>query len=346
MSENILLSGNLSFLKLADLLQLLGSGGSTGILRIKTKHLPYPGLVHLYNGNPVNASTGDAMGGIDALFSLFGWTEGQFEFIDTNVSATNFIKKSRMEIILEGLRLLDDGHTKRIGQTSIPKNIPSFKENVLKGPLVDYMYIVDEEDFHDNQKIVSEGKYGNWMWVIMSGIVDVFKETPEGSFKIISIGEGAFIGSIAAFLMKGAVRNASIIARGEVQLGVLDSQRLSVEFATMSDDLKDVIISLDKRLRRIDESIVDIYLKREKKEELIKGKKLFIKQGEDKKDLFIITNGEASVVCQTNSEELYISNLFERDFIGYIPFLNIGHEPYNASVYTSENIKIKPIDVN
>ena len=68
MAGNIVLSGNLSFLNLAELLQLLGSNGSNGILRINSQHAAEPGVVFFSHGNPVHSINGE-LRGLEAIFS-------------------------------------------------------------------------------------------------------------------------------------------------------------------------------------------------------------------------------------------------------------------------------------
>ena len=53
------------------------------------------------------------------MFSLFGWTEGRFEFTQEPVACERTIKKGRMEIILDGLRLLDDGNEREAALSAV-----------------------------------------------------------------------------------------------------------------------------------------------------------------------------------------------------------------------------------
>ncbi|MGD8344465.1 MAG: DUF4388 domain-containing protein, partial [Desulfobacterales bacterium] len=94
------LSGSLDFLNLGELLNLLGSNGSSGILQIKSSYNAEAGLVYLDKGNPINATNG-TLSGLDAIFSLFGWTDGSFEFVQEEPTCQKTITKSRMEIILD-----------------------------------------------------------------------------------------------------------------------------------------------------------------------------------------------------------------------------------------------------
>lgn len=342
------LSGNLKFLNLGEIIQLLGSSSSTGVLRLKSKYAQQPGLVYIVNGNPIDASTGSATG-LDAVNALFGWLDGEFEFSEEKVAKKNVIKKSRMEIMLDGLSLLDDGHIEILGPVTYDQKSkdPSAKEPalpVIRGPLVDYMYVVDEEEVYDGSTITVEGKHGSWFWVILEGIGDIYKETPEGPLTILRIGEGAFVGSIASFLVSGSVRSATIKAVGNVQMGVLDSQRLSIDYSKMSSDFRRFAISLDKRLKQVTDRAVDIQLKKILIEEFVKGKKPVMKQGESTEKLFMIEAGEACIVRKAKHGYVPLATLEKRDFYGYVPFLDMGQEPFSAMVLGSEDLEVSEID--
>ena len=55
MTDNIVFSGSLLFLSLADVFQLLGGNTCTGILTLRSPYAADAGLVYFSEGNPVNA---------------------------------------------------------------------------------------------------------------------------------------------------------------------------------------------------------------------------------------------------------------------------------------------------
>jgi CRP-like cAMP-binding protein len=349
---NTVLTGDLKFLNLGEIIQLLGTNASTGVLRLASKYASEPGLVYVAKGTPVNASAG-SLAGLDAVNSLFGWIDGTFEFNEQNVNSENVIKKSRMELILDGLSLLDEGQIEVLGPVTYEKK-PSDSPGdtttlpIIRGPLVDYLYVVDEEEYFEGSKIADEGKHGSWVWVILEGSVEIVKETPRGPHKILRIGEGAFIGSLASFSMGGSVRSASAVASTHVQLGVLDSQRLSTEYTRMPSALRRVAMSLDTRLKEVTQWVAEFNSKKNSLKEFIKeyvqGKEPIIKQGKEDERLLSITQGEAYVVRQMDNIYVPLATLHEGDFFGHVPFLDIGHEPYSASIFGSENLETRPLD--
>ena len=329
-------------------MQLLGSNGSSGILRIHSPHMTEPGIVYFENGNPVNASDGTLVG-LDGLYALFGWTEGTFEFSEERVPVEKVINRSRMGIILDSLKMLDDGEIMVLGGT--PSDSEAKEETTdesgfqrVNGPMVDYMYVVDEEDFYDGETIIEEGKHGNWIWVILEGVIEVIKETPKGPLTIMRISNGSFVGSLSSFLVKDHARSATARSLGNVQLGVLDSQRLSQEYAKMSTDFRRLIMSLDKRLKQLTNRVVEYHTQSINIESFIKDKQKIMRQGEAQNKIFRIQQGHVHIVQQDKESYLPLVSLSKDDYFGTFPFIDMGHEPDKASVLASKDLKIVSLD--
>ena len=120
MAGKAALTGNLNFINLPDLFQLLGGNGSTGSLYIRSENAPAIGRIYFDKGNPINAIDG-LHKGKEAVYALFGWTEGNFEFYEEKINVTRAINCSRMEIVLDALKMIDDGAIKRVGTESQEK---------------------------------------------------------------------------------------------------------------------------------------------------------------------------------------------------------------------------------
>ena len=61
-------SGDLSFMGLADILQMLNSGRRTGILQLFGNHSPNKALVYFQEGSPIDAVY-ENLSGIEALYT-------------------------------------------------------------------------------------------------------------------------------------------------------------------------------------------------------------------------------------------------------------------------------------
>ncbi|MBU0992369.1 MAG: cyclic nucleotide-binding domain-containing protein [Proteobacteria bacterium] len=329
-------------------MQLIGTNGSTGVLKIMNKYVEKPGAIYFVDGKMVDAEAG-SQEGIEAVYSLFGWVEGAFEFIVEPVNRANIIKENRMEIILNGLRMLDDGKTPKLGpeQLAAATGTDNRKAGVpvIRGPLIDYMYVVDEDTYDNGNAIVEQGKHGGWIWVILEGIVEIEKQTPNGPVTILQLGTGAFIGSISTFLMQGAARSATAKAVGEVQLGVLDSQLLSKEFTMLTAKMKDVILSLDKRLKSVTNSAADQSITDMLKDNFDKEKRTEVDHEAFQKSLFTITSGEVYIVAKTENGIVPLMLLEESDFIGQLSFLDFGYDHEGITYYHSDDFKTEPLNL-
>jgi CRP-like cAMP-binding protein len=216
----------------------------------------------------------------------------------------------------------------------------------VKGPLVDYMYVADEEDFFDGEYIVEEGKHGSWLWVILEGVVEIVRETSDGALPIVRLGDGSFIGSLSSFLIQGHIRTATAVAIGNVQLGVLDSQRLAQEFARLSPEFRGFLLSMDKRLKQLNERAIEFRQGKVQSIEFKDSKKAVVNQGSKDENFYIVREGIASVVRHEEYGRVPLTQLYKGDYFGYVPFLDIGHEPEFASVMAASDFKARKMDPN
>jgi len=255
MSRRPELAGDLEFLSLADLLQVLGGGNCSGTLYLASEFSQTPGEVHFVCGELVDAKWG-GFSGVNAVYSFFGWQQGRFEFRPQQFSGTRTIRKGRMEIVLDALRMLDDGLVKKIGaprriqRSSGPR--PAFPADLatIRGNVIDYSFIVEEECFEDKKKIVSEGSHGNWMWVILEGKALVSRGRGEKEIPILYLGEGSFIGGLEVLVFGDHVRPATVTAVGKVKAALLDTHRLSNELMALTPEFRRSLLSLSAEAKK------------------------------------------------------------------------------------------------
>jgi CRP-like cAMP-binding protein len=346
--SSIVLKGSLSFINLGELLQILGGNTATGILKLTSLYAVNPGYVYIEEGNPVNAENAELQGQ-DALNSLFGWMDAQFEFIAEGVSSQKLIKKNRMELILDGLRMVDDGAVEKLGRANVPQqtNLVTGDDAelpVIRGPLIDYIYVVDEEEFANGKEIVIQEKYGNWLWVILKGTVEVIRLMPEGVARIVRLREGAFVGSLESIAERGYMRNATVVAVERVQVGVLDFVRIYREFVNLSEKLKALLLSLDKRFKQVTTNCADALMNHVHEAD-INGLTPFITDKQNEEKAFQITAGQARIVRREGKQLIDLCQLSSGDMIGNIPFLRISHEPFSAEVYVDDAFEATDIDL-
>ncbi len=346
------LSGSLDFLCLAEILQLLNANGTSGILVLKSQYASEPGVFYFHEGNPINAVCPDKKG-VDAAYALFGWTEGEFEFARRDVKTERIIRQGVMELILDGLRMLDDGQIERLGPEEFEFEVVdelAVEDEfaylpLVKRPVSNYGYVVNEEEIQAGEYIIKEGMHGNWISLVLEGSADIIKNTPKGEVRVCRLGSGSFVGNISSMLSKSSVRDASLIAATDTTLGVLDLQRIHSEFALVSREMRQLAISLDQRLKRLTDRVMEMYLGQLKPEEFVKDRKPVLPQGKEGEGLFEITGGSVSIVRKTKKGVRPFFLLGKGDLVGHVPFVNIGHEPHNAIVLGTEDCQLKPVDV-
>ncbi len=350
MSDTSVFSGDLEFLPLPDILQLLHTNACSGILRLKSPYSGSPGVIYFVKGSPIDALTSENSG-MQALYELFGWLEGSFGFSTEKVTAQRVIKAGMMEIILDGTRMLDDGKIVKQGpeaetppgdeKTTDGSNLP-----IIRRPVSNYSYVLDEEEIPNGQNIVTEGRHGDWICVILDGYADVIRQTEKDGVTIARLGPGALIGNISSLMRTKSVRTATLVARGRVGLGVLDMQRIHTEFSILTPLFRAMAVSLDKRLIQATDTVVDIHLGRMNPKEAVAGKRLMMDQGTSDENVSIIEEGEICVLRKTQKGPVPLAYLERGDFVGNIPCINTGHEPSGAALYASEDIKLAPMDLD
>ena len=345
MDGNVVFSGNLRFLGIPDLLQLIATTNSTGTLGLTNPHAMGPASVTFLRGNPTHA-TYSSLRGLEALYALFGWTTGQFEFRQEKIGTEKTIHRGQMEIVLDGLRMLDEGTIKRLGPGLEERNQPGRAESLsqlplIKKPITHYAFLVEEEEFSKGTTIIEEGEFGNWIWMVLQGTAEMSKKTIAGPTKILSVGQGAFIGNISSMMSMGRRRIATFTATETIRLGVLDLDPLYAEYSNLSDEFRCLLLSLDNRFREMTERLSEIHSGIHVSEKSFPGS---VGAGKRIETPSLILKGNVAIVEDIKSHPFPLVNLAPDDFFGPLPFLEMGHEPFSASAYFSEDLEATPLD--
>jgi len=114
--------------------------------------------------------------------------------------------------------------------------------------------IASEETYQDGQIIFKEGTFGDWVYIIHEGTVEISKDV-EGNKVIIEVlgpgeifGEMAFLGDIP--------RTATALSIGQTTLGVVDRQYLDEQFNKLSANFQGILKTLVLRLRKSTDAIL------------------------------------------------------------------------------------------
>ncbi|MEW5736397.1 MAG: DUF4388 domain-containing protein [Thermodesulfobacteriota bacterium] len=358
LKEEIALAGRFRFLSLGEVLQMLGTAGCTGELRMYSRYAREPGLVYFSRGLPVNARAQE-LTGIDALYSLFGWLDGEFEFYDTvTVTVERTINMGLMEIVMDGARLLDDGQVKVLGpDTGTAQDMPEAerpakKKPKLKGipiirlPFRNQKLIALEDTFERGEVVAGRNGAGAFLCLILEGFANVFKESEGGQIRICRLGPGALVGNIPAVTKTGSGQSISAVAAGAVKVGVFDASKLNADFARMSYQLRRILVSLDNRFVQVSDRVVEANSPNTDFRAFAANARTLIPQGDRGAGAQLITEGSAFVVRRSEEGIVPLARLSQGDFVGHVPFFSIGHEPNAAEVLVTANFKGNHIDTD
>jgi hypothetical protein len=213
----------------------------------------------------------------------------------------------------------------------------------IEGPPVDYLHVVEEESFERGQAIVEQGRFGNWIWVILDGTADVVRHTADGKYNLARLGPGAFIGGVGALVSRNHSRKASVIARESVLLGVVDTQRLLAEYERMSPEFRKVLWGLNDRFQRISDRALQVRSGNLSTKNFILDGVPLIPMAQRATGLYVLAEGQASVMGNRDRRQVPLLNLYKGDIFGNLPFVNLGQEPERASVVGNAEVKKIPM---
>lgn len=113
--------------------------------------------------------------------------------------------------------------------------------------------IASYETYQDGQVIIEEGSYGDWIYQIDEGAIEISK-TVDGQKVVIDIlQEGEILGELA-YITK-MPRTATATAIGRTVIGIIDRNFFDHEFNKLSSDFQQIFKSVALRLKRTTEAI-------------------------------------------------------------------------------------------
>jgi len=108
-----------------------------------------------------------------------------------------------------------------------------------------YFNIALEETYKDGEVIFEEGNSGDWVYVVLSGAVEVSKAVDGTRFVLSVLKPGEVCGELA--LIGAVKRTATTRAIGGTTVGIIDRSFLDREFNKLSADFRTVLIVMVER---------------------------------------------------------------------------------------------------
>jgi len=117
------------------------------------------------------------------------------------------------------------------------------------GKDVDMYPIASQETYKDGQIILEEGSSGDWIYVVLSGSVEISRIIDGKRFVLSVLKPGEVFGELGYL---GAVkRTATARAIGETTIGVIDRAFLDREFNKLSGYFRAILVAVVKRFRSL-----------------------------------------------------------------------------------------------
>jgi CRP/FNR family transcriptional regulator, cyclic AMP receptor protein len=121
--------------------------------------------------------------------------------------------------------------------------------------------------YSDGDIIVSEGIVSNNAYVIFEGKVNVTKKVDKKSILINTLNKGEVFGEMG--LISQSVRSASVVAVGNVTIGVIDREQFEAIVSKLPDDARAIVKALVERLSYTSDQLSKIGLELEKTRSII-----------------------------------------------------------------------------
>ena len=109
--------------------------------------------------------------------------------------------------------------------------------------------IASEETYQPEQVIFKEDSSGNWVYVVLSGSVEISKIVGGKKIVVGTVKEGEIFGELG--FLGGIKRTATATAIGETTIGTFDREFLDAEFNKMSSELRTILVASVKRFANL-----------------------------------------------------------------------------------------------
>ena len=167
-----------------------------------------------------------------------------------------------------------------------------------------------EEEYHDGQIIFEEGNYGDWIYVIESGSVEISKSIGQKKVVIEVLKKGEVFGELG--FIASIPRTATAQAIGATTVAVIDSDFLLQEFNKLSGDFRTILTTMALRLHKTTEVAAQLRLRRQNSR-VPKVLSLTYKSGEEFVEAYSANVSERGLFIKTSRPltrgERFILNL-------------------------------------
>ncbi len=109
--------------------------------------------------------------------------------------------------------------------------------------------LASEDTYEDGQIIFKEGSSGDWVYLVVSGKVEISKIVGGKKVVVEMLQEDEIFGELS--YLGGIKRSATARAVGDTILGVIDREYMDKQFNNLSSDFRSVLSALVKRFKKL-----------------------------------------------------------------------------------------------
>jgi CRP/FNR family cyclic AMP-dependent transcriptional regulator len=112
-----------------------------------------------------------------------------------------------------------------------------------------------EETYEDGYVVIKEETSGDWLYVVLSGAVEISKVIGGKKYVIDVLKPGEIFGEVG--FLGGKRRTATATTIGQTTLGIVDRTVLDAEFNELSSDLRNILMAMAKRFEKMVNRVVE-----------------------------------------------------------------------------------------
>lgn len=117
--------------------------------------------------------------------------------------------------------------------------------------------VASERVYRDGEIVYEEGSAGDWIYVVLSGSVEISKKSGGGKTVLSRAGSGDFFGEHS--YLGGVKRATTVRSIGESTIGIIDRILLDREFNMLSSSLRGIIRSLAGKHSELLDKVIDLF---------------------------------------------------------------------------------------
>ena len=119
--------------------------------------------------------------------------------------------------------------------------------------------LAHEETYEDGQVIFLEGSSGDWVYVVLSGKVEISKNIGGKRYVIETLKNGEVFGELS--FLGGIKRSASAQAVGSTTVGIINRDYMDREFNKLSSEFRSILVAVVKRFKNMIDQTTDFSIR-------------------------------------------------------------------------------------